>query len=62
MAAQTSRARRPRPGAATLFIAGVAASLPALGCELTEVTVAEPEDVIIAEAQVVLTLDADEGG
>ena len=62
MAAQTSRARRPRPGAATLFIAVVAASLPALGCELTEVTVAEPEDVIIAEAQVVLTLDADEAG
>ena len=43
-------------------------ALPALaailtqGCELTEITVAEPEDVIIAEVQVVLTLGPDGAG
>ena len=31
--------------------------LVAFGCELTEVTIAAPEDVIIAETQVILALD-----
>ena len=34
----------------------VAGALLSLGCELTEVTVVEPDDVIVAEVEVVLTL------
>ena len=41
-------------------IAIVAVSLLAAGCELTEVEVELPEDVIVAETQVVLTLDHDD--
>lgn len=41
-------------------IAIVAAALLAAGCELTEVTVELPDDVIVAEAHVVLTLDLDD--
>ena len=35
--------------------ASVAALFPSAGCSLTEITIAEPEDVIVAEVQVVLT-------
>ena len=41
-------------------IAILAAPLLAAGCELTEVTVELGDDVIVAEAQVVLTLDHDD--
>ena len=46
-----------RAGAAAAL---AATSILALGCELTEVTVLEPEDVIVAESQVVLTLALDD--
>ncbi|MCY4398681.1 MAG: hypothetical protein OXE96_04950 [Gemmatimonadetes bacterium] len=57
-----------RPGPPGPWRSGTGWALPALaalftqGCELTEITVAQPEDVIIAEVQVVLTLDADGAG
>ncbi len=38
----------------------LAAAFLAAGCELTEVTVELPEDVIVAEAHVVLTMDLDD--
>ena len=41
-------------------IAIVSVSLAAAGCELTEVTVELPPDVIVAEVQVVLTLDLED--
>ena len=41
-------------------IAIIAVPLLAAGCELTEVQVELPEDVIVAETQVVLTLDHDD--
>ena len=45
---------------ASRAIAIIAVSLLAAGCELTEVQVELPEDVIVAETQVVLTLDHDD--
>ncbi len=67
MAADTPIARhagrRAAAGRAAPALAASAilasSSILALGCELTEVTVFEPEDVIIAESQVVLTLAPD---
>lgn len=46
-----------RPG----FISGLlaAALLPCAGCSLTDVTIAEPDDLVVAEVQVVLTLALD---
>ena len=59
----TSRVRRGSPRRVRRFDAGVTvlaalAAAPVLGgCELTEVTVTESEDVVIAEAQVTIDLD-----
>ena len=49
-----SGGRRRRGRAAAVLLAAVAV---AGGCELTEVTVAEPDDVVVAEVQLVLVLD-----
>lgn len=48
------------PRRARRAIAILAAPLLVAGCELTEVTVELPEDVIVAEAQLVLALDLDD--
>ncbi len=62
----SSRVRRGRPRRVRRFDPGLAvlvalATAPVLGgCELTEVTVTESEDVVIAEVQV--TIDLDDGG
>ncbi|MDE2795787.1 MAG: hypothetical protein OXL34_13285 [Gemmatimonadota bacterium] len=50
----------PRKHRRRRAIAILAAPLLAAGCELTEVTVELGDDVIVAEAQVVLTLDHDD--
>ncbi|MDE2876372.1 MAG: hypothetical protein OXU69_11695 [Gemmatimonadota bacterium] len=48
------------PGWSGRVTAIAAVALAAAGCELTEVTVELPEDVIVAEVQVVLTLPHDD--
>ena len=53
--------RRGRAGAVPLT-ALVAALAVAAGCQLTEVTVSEPDDVVVAEVQVVLVLNHGDGG
>ena len=58
MAAAYSRPARP-PGA-RVAVAAIAAAFLA-GCELTEVTLAESEDVVVAETRLVLNLDGGDG-
>ena len=59
---RTSRGRggrrsRTRPG----LVAAVLATGSLLGCELQEITVAEPEDIVIVEGQVVVALELGAG-
>lgn len=54
-----TRARRFDAGVVMLVVLGAASVLG--GCALTEVTVTESEDVVIAEAQVTINLDNDGG-
>jgi len=44
-----SRRARPRPGARPLLLAALAGALGTGGCELTEVSVAAPEPIVVAE-------------
>ena len=60
MAIRSQWSRGRAPPHAGLPIAIIAVPFVAAGCELTEVTVEPPEDVIVAETQVVLTLDHDD--
>ena len=53
------QARRVDAGLATSVVLAVASMLG--GCALTEVTVTESEDVVIAEAQLAINLEADGG-
>ncbi|MDE0396044.1 MAG: hypothetical protein OYK82_14835 [Gammaproteobacteria bacterium] len=50
-----------RPSASAGVIAAVAAVLLLGGCELTEVTLAESDDVVVAETRLILDLDTAEG-
>lgn len=50
-----------RPAAAAAVIAAAAAVLLLGGCELTEVTLAESDDVVVAETRLILHLDFGEG-
>lgn len=50
-----------RPGASAAVITAAAAVLLLGGCELTEVTLAESDDVVVAETRLILNLDAGEG-
>ena len=52
---------RRQAGASAAGIAGPAAALLLGGCDLTEVTLAESDDVVVAETRLILDLDTGDG-